>query len=221
MTTETAPIEDLRVEPVTRRRWRDLETLFGEKGAYGGCWCMYWRIRHTMFRKQTAEEHRAGLKKIVNAGKVPGVIAYVNGEPAGWCSIDPREDFEAFERSKVFQRVDDEPVWSITCFYVAKGYRGKGLALHLLKGAVDYAAKRGAKIVEGYPSTGEKPMADVSAYKGIAAMFRKAGFVEVKRPSPHRIIMRYTIDDTREKGKPATAWGSALRPKTADPYIGE
>ncbi len=132
------------------------------------------------------------MKKIVAAGKVPGLLAYAGREPVGWCSVAPREAFPVLENSRVLKRVDDQPVWSASCFFVARPYRRQGLSVKLLRAAVAYAKKKGARMVEGYPVEPKKtPMPDVFAWTGLAGTFRRASFTEVLRRSPTRPIMRY------------------------------
>ena len=184
----------LKFQPLTPERWADLEELFGSKGAYGGCWCMWWRVTRSKFTEQQSEGNRRAMKKIVSAGEIAGLLAYADGKPVGWCSVAPREAFPALDRSPVLKRIDDEPVWSIVCFYVARGHRRQGVTTGLLGAAVEYARKHGAKIVEGYPLEPRKgSMPDPYAYMGLPSAFRKAGFVEVARRSDVHPIMRYTI----------------------------
>jgi GNAT superfamily N-acetyltransferase len=189
-----APDTSLHIQPLTPQRWADFEKLFGKNGAYGGCWCMYWRIARSEFSRQSGEGNRQALKALVDEGVVPGVLAYLDGEPAGWCSLAPREEFASLERSRTLKRLDDRPVWSIVCFFVGKPYRQQGLMLRLIQGAVAYAAGQGARIVEAYPADpGEKHLPPVSSYMGLVEIFRQAGFVEVKRPSPSHVMMQYEI----------------------------
>jgi GNAT superfamily N-acetyltransferase len=192
--SEAASLAELEFCPVTSERWQDLERLFGRHGAHGGCWCMWWRLKRSEFAKQTGEQRKQGLKAIVDAGEIPGLLAYANGEPIAWCSIGPRERFTALERSRKLKRVDDQPVWSIVCFFVAKPFRGKGLMGRFLKAAVDYAKEHGAKRVEGYPIEPTKRLSGYSGYTGVASSFRKAGFVELLRRSEHQPIMRYLAE---------------------------
>jgi GNAT superfamily N-acetyltransferase len=182
----------LEILPLTPDRWTDLETLFGPHGAYGGCWCMWWRIKRSQFEQQQGEGNRAAMKSIVDSGEVPGLLAYVNGQPAGWCSVAPRLAFPALDRSRILARVDAEPVWSIVCFYIARKYRRQGITIRLLKAAVEYAQSHGAKVVEGYPKdpqNDQKP--DPFVFTGLVSAFRQAGFIEVMRRSDTRPIMRY------------------------------
>lgn len=179
---------NLKIYSATADRWRDLEALFGPRGACAGCWCMFWRLRRSQFDKQKGIKNKRALKKLVESDATPGLLAYSNGEPAGWCALAPREDYPVLENSRVLARVDDQPVWSVVCFFVAKAHRRSGVT-------VQYAAKRGAKIVEGYPVEPKKnAMPDVFAYTGLAAAFGKAGFKEVARRSATRPIMRRVLD---------------------------
>ncbi len=186
---------DLAFYPATPERWADLAELFGERGACGGCWCMWWRLKRSEFERQKGEGNREAFKAIVAAGEEPGILAYSEGRPVGWCAIAPREEYPVLERSRILKRVDDEPVWSVTCFFVAKPFRRRGLTPLLLEVAVDFAAERGARIVEGYPVEPKKAdMPAAFAYTGLASTFRRAGFVEVARRSESRPIMRYCVD---------------------------
>jgi GNAT superfamily N-acetyltransferase len=185
---------DLAFYPVTPHRWADLETLFGPRGACGGCWCMYWRLKRSEFEQLKGEGNRQLLKSIVESGEVPGLLAYHNGKPVGWVSIEPRPAFSALERSRILKPVDEQPVWSVVCFFVAKGYRRKGLTVALLKAAAEYARQQGAAIVEGYPVEPKVAKApDPFVYTGLASAFRQAGFQEVARRSETRPIMRYVF----------------------------
>jgi GNAT superfamily N-acetyltransferase len=179
------------VKPLTPARWRDLERLFGPRGACGGCWCMYWRETHAEFERRKGEGNKRAMRRIVSSGEVPGIIGYLGGEPVAWCSIAPRERFPRLERSRILKRIDEEPVWSVVCFYIAKPYRRLGLSLRMLEEAVLYAAGKRAAIVEGYPVEPKTGItADVFAYTGLARVFRAAGFTEVTRRSETRPIMR-------------------------------
>ena len=190
-TSEGPTLPTLEFHPVTPKRWRDLERLFGEQGAHGGCWCMWWRLKRSDFAKQTGEQNKRGLKAIVDSGEATGLLAYADGEPIAWCSIGPRERFTGLERSRRLKRVDDQPVWSIVCFFVAKPFRGRGLMGRFLKAALDYAKEHGAKIIEGYPIEPTGRLTGYSGYTGVVSSFRKAGFMEVLRRSDHQPIMRY------------------------------
>jgi GNAT superfamily N-acetyltransferase len=136
----------------------------------------------------------------VDAGRPPGILAYLSDEPIAWVSLGPREDFSALERSRVLRRVDDRPVWSIVCFFVGKRYRRQGLMVKLLQAAVAYAAANGAQIVEGYPVDPGAARVDggSSGFVGLVSAYRKAGFVEVARPNGRRAIMRYDLGSAAE-----------------------
>jgi GNAT superfamily N-acetyltransferase len=193
-TAESLPA--LEFHPVTPERWDDLEKLFGPHGASSGCWCMWWRLPRAQYRVQYprgGQKNKEGLKAIVDSGPPPGLLAYVGGEAVAWCSVAPREQFGALERSRKLKRVDDAPVWSVVCFYVASPYRDRGLMVPLLTAAVEYARARGAKIVEGYPVDPTERLTGDRGYTGVLSAFRKAGFVEVARRGA-RPIMRRSLE---------------------------
>jgi GNAT superfamily N-acetyltransferase len=200
MTTKNKTTDQIEVYPATAERWIDLETLFGKHGASDDCWCMFWRLRRKNFTQLNGEGRKAELKQRTLENQIPGLLAYVNGQVAGWCSVAPREQYLALEYSRKLKRIDDKPVWSIVCFYVNKAYRLQGIMEALIHGAVDYARQNEAKIVEAYPIdmqtsqlSGHKLTGD-GGYMGIASIFRKEGFVQVGRASDTKLIMRYIID---------------------------
>jgi GNAT superfamily N-acetyltransferase len=181
----------MTIHPLTPRRWEEFERLFGTHGAYGGCWCMWWRSTRREFEQRKGEGNRRAMEAIVQSGKVPGLLAYLGREPVGWCSVAPREDYPSLDRSPVLKRLDDRPVWSIVCFYIARAHRGQGIAEALIAGALDHAKKSGAEIVEAYPTPPKKTLlAPVSSFMGLPAMFARAGFAECARPSRSKWIMR-------------------------------
>ena len=193
MSSKSASLPPLKFHPLTPKRWHDVELLFGDRGACGGCWCMWWRLKRSQFEKQKGPGNRRALKKIVDSGEIPGIIAYVGAQPVAWCAIAPRERLLALERSRVLKRVDDKPVWSVVCFFVSKPFRRRGMTVRLLRAAVDSARKHGAKVVEGYPVELKTQWPDTFAYTGLAPAFAEAGFKEVMRRSKTRPIMRYII----------------------------
>ncbi|HSF34204.1 MAG TPA: GNAT family N-acetyltransferase [Candidatus Tectomicrobia bacterium] len=177
-------------------RWRDLETLFGPRGAAGGCWCMYWRLPRAQFTAQKGEGNKHALRHLVESGAIVGLLAYAQGQPVGWCAIAPRESYPVLERSRILKRVDKTSVWSVVCFFVSKAFRGKGVTTALLRAAVDHASQQGARVIEGYPIEPKRGrMPDIFAWTGLASAFRQAGFVEVQRRSETRPIVRYTVQN--------------------------
>jgi len=189
---------DLVFEPVTPERWPDLESLFGPRGAIGGCWCMWWRIKRVEFERKQGDGNHQAMRSIIESGQVPGILAYKDGVPIAWCSVAPRDDFPVLDRSPVLKRVDQQLVWSIVCFFIAKGFRHQGLSEIVLRAAVEYAGRNGARIVEGYPIEPKKDSTpDIYAFTGMLSTFQKVDFVEVARRSERRPIMRYYLEDQR------------------------
>jgi GNAT superfamily N-acetyltransferase len=193
-TIEKAKSPALQFHPVTQQRWTDFEQLFGEKGACGGCWCMWWRLKKKDYDAHQGAGNRQAMQRIVASGRVPGILAYRQGRPVGWCSVAPREEFIRLANSRILKPVDQQPVWSIVCLFVEKAHRRSGVSTGLLSAAVDYVREQRGQIVEGYavePKQGKLP--DAFAYQGLAAAYRKAGFHEVLRRSATRPIMRFLI----------------------------
>jgi GNAT superfamily N-acetyltransferase len=189
---------EIEVKALTAERWKDLLELFGERGAYSGCWCMFFRRRSAEFEggaRNKGAGNRRAFKGLVDSGRVPGLIAYLDGTPVGWCSVAPREEFGRVERSPVTKPVDDRTgVWAVVCFYLDRRHRRSGVASELLRAAVDHAAAHGARIVEGYPvDVGDNRKPSAELYHGTATMFARAGFSEVARRSPQRPIMRRRV----------------------------
>jgi GNAT superfamily N-acetyltransferase len=194
----SAPKSRLEVDchPLNADRWRDLEILFGPRGATGGCWCMYWRLPRAQFTAQKGEGTKNAFQHLVESGAIVGLLAYFQGQPVGWCAIAPRQSYSVLERSRILKRVDEASVWSVVCFFVSKAFRGKGVTTALLRAAIEYARRQGARIIEGYPiEPKNSPMPAVFAWTGLASAFRQAGFVEVLRRSETRPIMRYVVEE--------------------------
>jgi GNAT superfamily N-acetyltransferase len=198
-------------EPLTAARWRDLERLFGERGACGGCWCMAWRLPPKIWRAGKGAGNRRAFRRLVGRGPAPGVLAYHEGEPAGWCSFGPRAAFPTLARSRVLAPIDERDVWSVSCFFVARPFRRRGLSAALLDAAAAHAAHLGARVLEGYPQDLRvEKMPDVFAWTGIASAFRRAGFEECARRSPLRPIMRRELapDRAASSRRPTRGAGS-------------
>lgn len=185
---------------LTPSRWPDLETVFSGAGCSvaRNCWCMYYRrsgprgdlpagITH-------AQANRAELKALVDSSQPPGLIGYSGKVPVGWISLAPREEFLKLRRSPVMKAVDETPVWSIICFVVPSRYRGQGVARAMLAGAMDYARRRGAKVLEAYPVDAARRTHDEAMWFGAKSMFDDAGFVEVARRKPRRPVMRLVVE---------------------------
>jgi ribosomal protein S18 acetylase RimI-like enzyme len=186
----------LTVHPLTTERWPDLEALFKAKGCSvaRGCWCMFYRrsgAREPLPAGTTAAQaNRADLKKLTRGGTPPGLIGYRGKVPIGWVSLGPREDYAKLKRSPVMKPVDELPVWSIICFVVPSEHRGQGVARALLDGAIAYAKKQGATLLEAYPVDKPGRSHDDFMWFGAKSMYDDAGFEEVARRKPQRPVVR-------------------------------
>jgi GNAT superfamily N-acetyltransferase len=181
----------LTTAPLTPDRWDDFEVLMGPRGGAEGCWCALWRVSAKSWREGRGEGNRALMRAVVERGPPPGLLAYDEGAPVGWISVAPRADFPRLRGSRVLAEVDAAPVWSVTCFFVKAGMRGRGVASALIDAACAFAAERGAETLEGYPVD---PLggryANGFAWTGVKSLFDAAGFAEVARRSEKRPIMR-------------------------------
>lgn len=184
----------IEVQEATIDRWTEFEALMGPKGGSGGCWCMLWRLDRKAYEAAEGDQNRMAMRRIFERHQPPGLLAYKGTVPVGWCSIAPRSHFPRLATSRVLKPVDDAEVWSITCFFVAKAHRRRGVSLALLRGAADFVGKHGGTIVEGYPIEPDRAnYPAVYAWVGVASAYREAGFVEVARRSPTRPIMRKVL----------------------------
>ncbi len=181
------------VRPLTPDLWPQLEELFGSVGACAGCWCMYWRIG-SAYTKRPRDENRKAFRALVKKGPPPGLLVFEGELPVGWAQVTPRNALPGLDRARFTKRVDDTPVWSLSCFCVRKGYRGRGVSKALIDAAIAYAKKQKAPALEAYPmkTAGEK-RSNSGMYTGSASSFAKAGFKTVAEPAAHRPIMRLDL----------------------------
>lgn len=187
-------VSNTEIYPLTPERLDDLEALFGPRGAVGGCWCMYWRLQHAEYEQLKGAGNHNLMQNLVKSGETTGLLAYQNGEVVGWISLGPREDFPRLGTSRILARIDDQPVWSVVCFYIDRKMRRTGLSMQLLSAAIEFARTQKAEILEAYPvEPKNEKMPSVFAYTGVASTFQQLGFVEVARRSESRPIMRLTL----------------------------
>lgn len=181
------PEMELQVRPLTAGLWPALEDLFGTLGACNGCWCMYWRIG-AAYRKRPRTRNRADFQAVVKQGPPPGLLAFEGDLAVGWCQLTPREVLAHIEHVWRLRRVDEVPVWCVSCFYVRKSHRRRGVSLALIEAAARYAKRAGAAALEAYPL--DRRVSPSSTSTGFASTFVKAGFKEMARHSPERPVMR-------------------------------
>jgi GNAT superfamily N-acetyltransferase len=188
---------------LTSNTWSDLERLFGRPGGsiVRGCWCMYYRVTGSVSVSQAAGETNKGkLRELVDRDVAPGLIGYLDGEPVGWISLGPREDYLKLQRSPIMKPVDDTEVWSIVCTYVDKAHRGMRLQHRLLGAAIDFARDHGVRTLEAYPVDKPGRSHDDFMFFGSRSLYERAGFTEIVRRSPTRVVMRRTLRPRRTAG---------------------
>lgn len=197
--TSVAAIRDhaamgYEIIPATPEAWPLLEGLFGRGGASNGCWCMYWLLGPEYHRRDRTL-NREELRSSMEAEPPPGLLALdMNGPDAatavGWLRLTPRSQLSWLNRTRFLDPVDDLPVWSVPCFFVARSHRGRGVSDALLAAAVEAARAAGAPAVEGYPVDSTVPGATRNAFTGHVPVFERNGFTEVARRRKSRPIMR-------------------------------
>jgi GNAT superfamily N-acetyltransferase len=188
------------VAPATAERWPDVEEILAATARE--CHCMYWRLASGDYSRSSPEGRSAGLRAWADDGVPPGVIAYADGTPVGWCGIGPRARMERLVRSRTIRPVDDLPVWSIVCFAVRVGFRRRGVSRALLGGAVEVARDAGAPAVEAYAVDPGGRRVDVAfGYVGFTSVFEAAGFRRVEETAARsaglpRWLMRLDLTGT-------------------------
>ena len=186
-------LEQLTFEPLTKDNWGKFLQLFGNKGACGNCWCMYYRLKKQDYQEGKQDDgNKNAMKEIVWDNRPAGVLGFYDGQPIAWCAFAPREDFLKLEKSRVHKRIDDQPIWSIPCFFIDKAFRRHGVSVELLKGVINYARKEGIKIIEAYPTTPtQEKLPDSFAWIGLYKSFERAGFTIVDQTSKNRPMVRF------------------------------
>ncbi len=203
--TNPAMTPELTIVPANEASWEDLQAVLGTRGDPSRCQCQRYKMQHReswasvgaeelafRFRTQTDCGHR-------KAGETSGLVAYLDGEPVGWCAVEPRT---AYPRLLLKTRVPwegraedktDDSVWAVTCFVTRTGFRRRGVSRALARAAVDFARERGARALEGYPMVTqprEKVTLLSELHVGSRGIFADAGFAEVGRPTIRRVVMR-------------------------------
>ncbi len=172
--------KDISLQPMTVGHCADVLKVLGAGPDQPHCTCQYWRLSSGDYSRTSQVERIAALTRQAGEEPATGMLAYVEGEPAGWCGFGVRQTMERLVRSRTIPQIDDLPVWSIFCFTVRTGYRRQGLARRLLDGVIDYGRRQGAPVLEAYPiDTQGKRVNSSFAYVGTVSMFEAAGFEKV------------------------------------------
>ena len=206
-------LTDLEFRPLTPELMDGLGTVL--RGSWGStCWCMYPRLTEALMRELPGDgpagpRRREAMTNLARRERAPGLLAFEHGEPVGWIAIAPRGELTRIVRSRTTPPVDDEPVWVMPCVTVRKAHRGRGIALALIRAAVDYAGQHGAPAVEAYPRADGGRIGDDNAYFGTEPMFRRAGFEVVREPLQGlprnwlpRVAMRIAAPQYPSQGTP-------------------
>lgn len=192
-TSDPEFLSQLTFEPLNKSNWPKFVQLFGEKGACGNCWCMYYRLKKSDWAEGKADDgNKDAMQELVRENRPTGILGFYDGQPIAWAAFAPREDFIKLERSRVHKRIDEQAVWSIPCLFIDKGFRRLGVSVELLKGVISYARGKGIGIIEAYPTIPTKGiLPDSFVWTGLFQAFIKAGFEVVDQTSKNRPMVRY------------------------------
>ena len=192
---------EISVVPANEASWEDLQTVFGRRGQAFRCQCQRYKLRpRESFASFPAEERAYRLRQQADCGHpesdaTSGLVAYLDGEPVGWCAIEPRTAYPGLLRNSRVpwlgrdEDKDDGRIWAVTCFFTRVGFRRRGVSRALARAAVDFVRERGARAIEGYPMITTDVILE-ELHVGTRSIFAAAGFSEVNRPTLRRVVMR-------------------------------
>jgi GNAT superfamily N-acetyltransferase len=189
----------IRVVPVAEAPWGDVQKVFGTRGDPSTCWCQWFKKSNAEMNEAGAAACESALREQSRHGSGPGLIAYLDDEPAGWVAVEPRPAYPRLRTARIVSKgtaepLDDPDVWSVTCFVVRVGYRRRGVASALLEAAVGHARSGGARVLEGYPiDTNERKASSADLYHGALTQFESAGFAVVSRPQSGRAVVSFEL----------------------------
>ena len=190
--------------PANEASWEDLQAILGTRGQASRCQCQRYKLRpRESFASFPAEERAHRLRQQTDcghpeSGTTSGLVAYLDGEPVGWCAVEPRTAYEGLVRNNRVPWTDraedktDDSVWAVTCLFTRVGFRKRGVSRTLARAAVDFARERGARAIEGYPITTKNVIVE-ELHVGTQGLFADAGFAEVSHPTPRRVVMRVDL----------------------------
>ena len=196
-----APDFEISVLPANAASWEDLQTVLGTRGPGSRCQCQRYKLwPRESFGSFPAMERAHRLREQTDCGhpasaRTSGLVAYLDGEPVGWCAVEPRTAYGGLLRNARVPWADrtedktDDSVWAVTCLFTRAGFRKRGVSRALTRAAVDFARERGARALEGYPMTTTNAILE-ELHVGTEGVFADAGFTEVSRPTLRRVVMR-------------------------------
>jgi GNAT superfamily N-acetyltransferase len=194
--------DDLTIVPANKASWEDLQAIFGMRGYTAACQCQMFKVGHYHWTASSREDRAFRLRVETDCGHpesdtTSGLVAYLDGEPVGWCAVEPRTAYPRLPPRRIAwtersEDKSDDTVWALTCFVVRAGFRRRGVTYALARAAVDFARERGARALEGYPMI-THPGQEITwgeVHVGSRNVFTAAGFTEVAKPTLRRVVMR-------------------------------
>jgi GNAT superfamily N-acetyltransferase len=184
---------ELHCVPATTERVADMPAVLGERGGPGGCWCMFWRLRTAEWRAGGATQRRDSLAHRFAESPPPGVLGYLDERPVAWCAVAPRVEYPRMQSSPTFGPVDDTPSWAVSCLFIHRAVRRRGVGAAVVRAAVAMAKAHGAPAVDAIPVAPGGTRGSGDLYTGTPSMFEQLGFTEIARRKPERPIVRLTL----------------------------
>ena len=188
-------IDNYTFRPLVKETWPAFAQLFDPNGACDGCWCMWWKQNTKEYSEGRGQNNRKAMMQLVLDDTQLGLLAFSpKGEVCGWVALAPRSNYKRLQNSRTLKPIDEQPVWSITCFFINRNFRRMGITTGLVKAAVAFVREKGGSIVEAYPTvTEEGQVSSASIFSGVPQVFERLGFEKVGEGGK-RWIMRKAID---------------------------
>ena len=176
-----------------------VEGLFGPNGGCGGCWCMYWRVPSTgaYWEQHKGAKNKRSFKRLVESGQALGCLAFADDRAIGWCSVGPKEDFAYLDRSRSIPRDQTSAAWAISCIYILKEWRRRGVSRRLIEEACELAAASGARYLDAYPVLPKKEglIPDAFAHTGLPGPYYQNGFIRIANAGSRDILRKSSVEE--------------------------
>ena len=187
-------VSGLEIRGLKTTDWPNIESLFGEHGACGGCWCMTWRLPRggKLYEENKGAPNRRRFRQLVEKGNAHGLLAFEAGKAIGWCSVGPKSEFPKLENSRVLKVPAVGNDWAVLCFYIQRNHRGRRVASKMLAEAINYARQNDATILDGFPAqhAAGKSLPAAFAWTGVPEIFAACGFKHIPREGTDRPLYR-------------------------------
>jgi GNAT superfamily N-acetyltransferase len=187
-------MKNLSIKALNIETWKDFERLAQKhNGVWGGCWCTAFHPK-SPDQKQSQELTKSYKRRLVEDGRAHAALVFEGELCVAWCQYGPPQELPNIYHKKEVESKMTLPDWRITCFFVDRDYRKKGLSFFALNGALELIKNSGGGVVESYPQdTQGRKISNSFLYNGTREIFEKAGFNYEGKKGKNHCIMRKTI----------------------------